>query len=42
MTRAIERMVVVTAHPGGPAFTARGTVARLVKERRLEIAGLAA
>ncbi len=34
MTQAIERILVVTAHPDDPEFAAGGTVAKLVKEGR--------
>src|SRR5437867_4298403 len=34
MTRATERVMVVTAHPDDPEFGAGGTVAKLVKEGR--------
>lgn len=34
MTRAIDRVMVVTAHPDDPEFAAGGTVAKLVKEGR--------
>ena len=34
MTRAIERVTVVTAHPDDPEFGAGGTIAKLAKEGR--------
>jgi LmbE family N-acetylglucosaminyl deacetylase len=34
MTRAIERVMMVTAHPDDPEFAAGGTVAKLVNEGR--------
>ena len=34
MTRAIERVMVVTAHPDDPEFGAGGTIATLVKDGR--------
>ena len=34
MTRASDRVMVVTAHPDDPEFGAGGTVAKLVKEGR--------
>jgi LmbE family N-acetylglucosaminyl deacetylase len=34
MTRANDRVIVVTAHPDDPEFGAGGTVAKLVKEGR--------